>query len=130
MSSGCSVDIPGGILGTAARAGLMGRRLAVLFPGQGTQYVGMLNNLHRAFPKLVHDLVEEASSACGFDIGKLIDEGPTVQSFVLHKLLQVGNFDADSLCSACNPFNLHRLLQSFRGMPRNRRYHSSGPLNW
>lgn len=81
-----------------------------MFPGQGTQYVGMLDNLRRAFPKLVHGLVEEANSACGFDIGKLIDEGPKVKRVAMHELILVGNFDEDTLCSARHPSNLHRLL--------------------
>ncbi len=50
-------------------------RLALLFPGQGAQQVGMGKDLHAAFP-LVRATYEEASDAAGFDFARLSFTGP------------------------------------------------------
>ena len=47
---------------------------AFVFPGQGSQAVGMLNGF--ADNKVVQDTLAEASDALGFDLGKMIAEGP------------------------------------------------------
>ncbi|MEN9853653.1 MAG: hypothetical protein RL162_945, partial [Pseudomonadota bacterium] len=47
---------------------------AFVFPGQGSQSVGMLNSL--AARTEVHATLQEASDALGENIGKLIAEGP------------------------------------------------------
>lgn len=49
-------------------------KFAFVFPGQGSQSVGMLNAF--ADHPVVQRTLEEASTALGFDIGKLIAEGP------------------------------------------------------
>lgn len=49
-------------------------RFAFVFPGQGSQAVGMLNGF--AGNAAVQETVAEASEALGFDIGKMIAEGP------------------------------------------------------
>ncbi len=49
-------------------------QLAFVFPGQGSQAIGMLNGF--AGNKVVEDTVAEASDALQFDLGKLIAEGP------------------------------------------------------
>lgn len=49
-------------------------KFAFLFTGQGAQAVGMLNGF--AGNPVVEQTVAEASDALGFDIGKLIAEGP------------------------------------------------------
>jgi len=49
-------------------------KFAFVFPGQGSQSVGMLNAF--ADNPVVRATVEEASTALGQDIGKLIAEGP------------------------------------------------------
>ncbi|MFD2368345.1 ACP S-malonyltransferase [Pseudoduganella sp. GCM10020061] len=49
-------------------------KFAFVFPGQGSQAVGMLNGF--AGNPVVEQTVAEASDAIGFDIGKLIAEGP------------------------------------------------------
>lgn len=48
---------------------------SVVFPGQGSQSVGMLSDLNNAYP-LVSDIYQEASDTLGFDMAKLINEGP------------------------------------------------------
>ncbi|MEJ7808097.1 MAG: ACP S-malonyltransferase, partial [Telluria sp.] len=50
------------------------KSFAFVFPGQGSQAVGMLD-AWRAHPAMV-ETVREASEALGEDIGKLIHEGP------------------------------------------------------
>lgn len=49
-------------------------KFAFVFPGQGSQAVGMLNGF--AGNVAVQETVAEASEALGFDIGKMIAEGP------------------------------------------------------
>jgi [acyl-carrier-protein] S-malonyltransferase len=48
--------------------------LAFVFPGQGSQAIGMLNGF--AGNKVVADTIAEASDALAFDLGKLIADGP------------------------------------------------------
>ena len=49
-------------------------KFAFVFPGQGAQAVGFLNGF--ADNKVVADTLVEASDALGFDLGRLILEGP------------------------------------------------------
>ena len=49
-------------------------RLAFVFPGQGSQSVGMLNGF--SGNAVVEDYVRRADAALGFPISKLIAEGP------------------------------------------------------
>ncbi|HEY8551834.1 MAG TPA: acyltransferase domain-containing protein, partial [Thermaerobacter sp.] len=51
---------------------------AVVFPGQGAQYVGMGRDLYERFPE-VRQVFAEASEAAGFDIARLCFEGPEEQ---------------------------------------------------
>ena len=48
---------------------------SVIFPGQGSQAVGMANDLYKKF-NIVKELFDEADSILGFSIKKLILEGP------------------------------------------------------
>ena len=50
-------------------------KTALLFPGQGSQYVGMGRALWERFPS-VRELFDEACSALGFDVRELCFEGP------------------------------------------------------
>ena len=50
-------------------------QLALVFPGQGSQSVGMLNIFPSTHP-IMDDLLTRANSVLGYDIGKLIAEGP------------------------------------------------------
>ncbi len=49
-------------------------KIAFVFPGQGSQSVGMLDSLRDN--ATVQSVIGRASSALGQDIGALIDAGP------------------------------------------------------
>lgn len=49
--------------------------LAFLFPGQGSQSIGMLADLAAAYPA-VEETFAEASDVLGFDLWRLVQEGP------------------------------------------------------
>ena len=49
-----------------------------VFPGQGSQAVGMLASLADASPQ-VRECFDQASQALGFDLWKLVQEGPEEQ---------------------------------------------------
>ena len=49
--------------------------LALLFPGQGSQHVGMGRSLADAYPEAAR-VFEEADDVLGFSISKLAWEGP------------------------------------------------------
>lgn len=50
-------------------------QLAFVFPGQGSQSVGMLADMASAYPEIEHTFVE-ASDALGMDLWTLVAEGP------------------------------------------------------
>ena len=49
--------------------------IGLVFPGQGSQSVGMGKALAEAYPD-IRDLYDEASSVLGYDIAALCFEGP------------------------------------------------------
>jgi [acyl-carrier-protein] S-malonyltransferase len=51
------------------------KKLAFVFPGQGSQSVGMMNGLADAYPLVVHTF-NEASEALGYDLFELVANGP------------------------------------------------------
>jgi [acyl-carrier-protein] S-malonyltransferase len=51
------------------------KSLGVVFPGQGSQTVGMLADIAHEFP-LVEAIYGEASQALGYDLWKLVQHGP------------------------------------------------------
>jgi [acyl-carrier-protein] S-malonyltransferase len=83
-------------------------RLALLFPGQGAQQVGMGKAIHDAFPA-ARQLYEEAADATGVDFARLSFEGPEgelkktqnaqpailIHSVACLKLLRQGGIDGD-----------------------------------
>tara|TARA_A100000164_G_scaffold175354_1_gene155710 strand:- start:163 stop:780 length:618 start_codon:yes stop_codon:yes gene_type:complete len=48
---------------------------AAVFPGQGSQKVGMLSELSEAYP-LIGETFQSASTVLGYDLWKLVQEGP------------------------------------------------------
>lgn len=53
----------------------MANTLAFVFPGQGSQQVGMLADLAEQYP-LIGDTFAEASDALGYDLWALVSQGP------------------------------------------------------
>lgn len=53
----------------------MSQKLAFVFPGQGSQQVGMLSDLAEHYP-LIRETFAEASGALGYDLWALVSEGP------------------------------------------------------
>ncbi|CAM4463500.1 MAG: Malonyl CoA-acyl carrier protein transacylase [Legionellaceae bacterium] len=51
------------------------KKIAFVFPGQGSQSLGMLSELSSQFP-VVNTVFEEASTVVGYDLWKLTQEGP------------------------------------------------------
>jgi [acyl-carrier-protein] S-malonyltransferase len=58
-------------------------KLSFVFPGQGSQSVGMLADLAAAYP-LVGETFAEASAALGFDLWQLVQAGPGEQLNLTH----------------------------------------------
>lgn len=54
------------------------KRLAFVFPGQGSQSVGMLAGLAEAFPA-VKQTFQQASDALGYDLWQLVQQGPEAE---------------------------------------------------
>ena len=54
------------------------KKIAFLFPGQGSQSVGMLAELAGAYPTVTQTF-DEASESLSFDLWRLVQEGPAEQ---------------------------------------------------
>ncbi|CEN32180.1 Malonyl CoA-acyl carrier protein transacylase [Candidatus Westeberhardia cardiocondylae] len=52
--------------------------LSVVFPGQGSQKIGMLSNLSTIYTEVI-DTFNEASTVLGYDLWKLVQNGPEVE---------------------------------------------------
>lgn len=55
----------------------MQRRLALVFPGQGSQRVGMGADLLSLWPRVVGDVLDEASEAAKLNLRRVMFEGPS-----------------------------------------------------
>ncbi len=53
----------------------MHQKVAFVFPGQGSQYIGMLNSLAKEYNS-VRDVFNESSEVLGYDLWQLIQQGP------------------------------------------------------
>jgi [acyl-carrier-protein] S-malonyltransferase len=60
------------------------KKIAILFPGQGSQYVGMGKELYDKF-KLVRDAYDQASSVLGYDIAEKCFKKPIIGTSLVHK---------------------------------------------
>ncbi|HKJ10111.1 MAG TPA: ACP S-malonyltransferase [Gammaproteobacteria bacterium] len=60
---------------SASERRVVSTQLGVIFPGQGSQAVGMLHALGQRFRE-VGDTFDEASDALGYDLWKLVEGGP------------------------------------------------------
>ena len=60
------------------------KKIALVFPGQGSQYVGMGKELHDRF-KLVRDIYDEASSVVGYDMAEKCFRKPMIGSKLMHR---------------------------------------------
>jgi [acyl-carrier-protein] S-malonyltransferase len=63
---------------------MMNNKLALVFPGQGSQSVGMLAELHAEFAS-VRDTFAEASAALGYDLWALVANGPDTELNETHR---------------------------------------------
>ena len=62
----------------------MTTKLAIVFPGQGSQSVGMLAELHQQYD-IVQQTFAEASAALGYDLWALIANGPEAELNETHR---------------------------------------------
>lgn len=53
----------------------MGNSIAIVFPGQGSQSIGMMKGFD-SYSALIKPLFQEASELLGYDLAKLIQDGP------------------------------------------------------
>lgn len=62
----------------------MNNKLAIVFPGQGSQSVGMLTELYQQYP-IVQATFSEASAALGYDLWDLVANGPEADLNETHR---------------------------------------------
>ena len=60
------------------------KKIAVIFPGQGSQYVGMGREMYEKF-KLVRDIYEQASSTLGYDMAEKCFKKPMIGASFVHR---------------------------------------------
>jgi len=62
----------------------MSKKIALVFPGQGSQSVGMLADLYEEFA-VVRETFAEATAALGYDLWTLVANGPDVELNQTHR---------------------------------------------
>ncbi len=71
-------------------------QFAFVFPGQGSQTVGMLADMAASYP-IVEETFAEASAALGYDLWALTQQGPAEE---LNKTWQTQPGAVDCICCA------------------------------
>lgn len=71
-------------------------QFAFVFPGQGSQTVGMLADMAASYP-IVEETFAEASAALGYDLWALTQQGPAEE---LNKTWQNPASAVDCICCA------------------------------
>jgi [acyl-carrier-protein] S-malonyltransferase len=54
----------------------MDQKIAFVFPGQGSQYIGMLSKIHEEHGSIIREVFKEASDVLNYDLWGLIQKGP------------------------------------------------------
>jgi len=80
----------------------MTNNLAIVFPGQGSQFVGMLSDISHQFSE-VKQTFDEASAVLGYDLWKLSEQGPAAE---LDKTIHT------QPALLCAGYSIWRILQS------------------
>lgn len=62
----------------SASKGIANDSIALVFPGQGSQYVGMAKDLFREFPT-ARNMAKEVDEILGINLSKMMEEGPMVR---------------------------------------------------
>jgi malonyl CoA-acyl carrier protein transacylase len=68
----------------AVAAGAVSGRLCIVFPGQGSQVVGMGKALVKRFPYAKY-VLDESEEAIGFKLTALMADGPKVELLLAHR---------------------------------------------
>jgi [acyl-carrier-protein] S-malonyltransferase len=95
----------------------MAQRTALLFPGSGSQYVGMGKKLYSEY-EIVRRIIEEANDTLGMDLGRLCFEGSVI------KLNRTENILTSVLTVSVAMFNVY--MQNFDTPPYCLAGHSLG----
>jgi [acyl-carrier-protein] S-malonyltransferase len=102
------------------------KKIALIFPGQGSQYVGMGKELYDRF-KLVRDVYDESGSVVGYDMAEKCFKKPLIGSKLVHrpdldrtKYTQPAVFTTGYACykifeEMCNEVNVERNIAFFAG---------------
>lgn len=75
---------------------MVDKKIGAVFPGQGSQYVGMGKDLYNQF-KIVKEIFETGSDICGFDIASLCFNGP-IEKLTDTEICQVCVFALSYAC--------------------------------
>ncbi len=71
-------------------------KIGIVFPGQGTQYVGMGKELYETFPE-IRNYYDKSSEILGYDVKQLIFEGPQ-EKLAITNFTQVAVFVTSFIC--------------------------------